>query len=132
MNSKETKFFMEVALKAKERSYYNEPVGAVLVKDSNIISVGWNGTLPGTNNICENGYAGIVHACQNLVAIAAKAGVSTNGATAYLTEAPCLPCALLLVQAGVKKVYYMGEPNFALNKMIEARVDVIKYLKGGN
>ena len=130
MNTKETKFFMEVAEKAKERSYCDIPVGGVLVKDSNIISVGWNGTLPGTYNFCDNNATNVVHACQNLVARAARAGVKTEGATLYITKEPCLPCALLLVQAGVKRVIHSGEPSFALGKMIEAGVEVVKYYDG--
>lgn len=118
---KEDAFFMDIAKTVSTRSHSdNRKVGAILVKDGNILALGWNGTLPGSNNLCEDEdnfeHSLVVHAIQNVVAMAAKSGFCTDGATLYTTFSPCLFCSLLIAQAGIKRVVYneMNVPSAIL------------------
>jgi len=85
-------------------------VGCVLVKDNNILSIGFNGTPVGWDNTCE-GEDGktlkeVLHAESNAIAKVAKSTQSTEGASAYITLSPCVDCAKLLIQAGIVEVFY--------------------------
>ena len=88
-------------------------VGALIVKDRMIISDGYNGTPSGFENICEdeNGVTKpyVLHAEANAITKVAKSGNSSLGATLYVTAAPCLECAKLIIQAGIKRVVYRDE-----------------------
>lgn len=96
-------------------------VGAVLVKDDRIISVGYNGMPSGGSNQCENSYKTIddksyfetrpevVHAEMNCIAFAARNGMATQDCSLVITHSPCFECCKLLLQAGVKAVYYDEE-----------------------
>jgi dCMP deaminase len=89
-----------------------EKVGAVIVRDGNILSYGYNGTLPGTDNTCENNNKtkkDVVHAEINAIAKCARSTVSTDGAELYCTLSPCEECAKLIVQSGIIAVYYTKE-----------------------
>lgn len=91
-------------------------VAAVLVKDDRIISVGYNGMPSGGSNQCEV-FEGtklitkpeVVHAEANVISFAAKNGVSTDGCTLISTHSPCFECAKLIIQSGIKEVYYETE-----------------------
>ncbi len=85
-------------------------VGALLVKDKMIISDGYNGTPSGFENICEDD-AGVtkpyvLHAEANAITKVAKSNNSSNGSTLYVTASPCLECAKLIIQSGIKRVVY--------------------------
>ena len=87
-------------------------VGAVIVKDGNIVSFGYNGTPSSMDNCCEDGNATIsevIHAEMNAILKAAKSGYSVNGATLYLTLSPCKECSKLILQSGIKRVLYLEE-----------------------
>lgn len=104
-------FYMDIARTVATRSHSdNRKIGAILVKDGNILALGWNGTLPGANNLCEDEdnfeHSLVIHAIQNVIARAAKSGFCTDGATLFTTLSPCLFCSLLLAQAGIKRVVY--------------------------
>lgn len=114
-------FYMEMAKLVSTRSHSSrKKVGAILVKDNNILALGWNGTLPGANNLCEDEdnfeHSLVIHAIQNVIARASKSGFSTDGATLYTTYSPCLFCALLTAQAGITRVVYdeMNVPSAIL------------------
>ena len=85
-------------------------VGALLVKDKMIISDGYNGTPSGFENVCEdeNNHTKpyVLHAEANAITKVAKSGNSSDGATMYVTSSPCLECAKLIIQAGIKRVVY--------------------------
>ena len=106
-------------------------VGAVLVKDENILSTGRNGTARGLPH-CSCGpeapCTATVHAEANAVAFAARRGGGTEGATLYATHAPCVRCAGLLINAGIVRVvfldYYRDEEGLAM--LMAARVLVEK------
>lgn len=85
-------------------------VGAILVKDKRIISTGYNGTLPGDSNCCEdeNGLTlpGVLHAEQNLLIKVSASHDSSIGSTMFITCAPCIECSKLIIMAGIKEIYF--------------------------
>jgi dCMP deaminase len=93
-------------------------VGAIVVKDDRIISIGYNGMPSGWDNTCENviGYdkgdpvlktkPEVLHAETNAIAKLAKSTESGDGATMFITHAPCIDCAKLVYQSGISSVYY--------------------------
>ena len=112
------KYFMKVAQLTAELSYaVRKKVGAVLVKDNRIISIGFNGTPKGWDNCCEDVLPDgslktksiVVHAEANALFWCAKTEIITDGATMYLTLSPCATCALGMVQSGIKRVVYLEE-----------------------
>lgn len=94
-----------------ENSYCKRrQVGALLVKDKTIISDGYNGTPSGFPNICEDDndttFPYVLHAEANAIAKVAQSNNSSDGATLYVTASPCIECAKLIIQAGIKRVVY--------------------------
>ena len=94
-----------------ENSYcVRRKVGALLVKDRMIISDGYNGTPTGFENICEDdeGHSKpyVLHAEANAITKVARSNNNSEGATLYITASPCLECAKLIIQAGIKRVVY--------------------------
>ncbi|MBO4813799.1 MAG: dCMP deaminase family protein [Muribaculaceae bacterium] len=94
-----------------ENSYCKRrQVGALLVKDKMIISDGYNGTPVGFENICEdendNTKAYVLHAEANAITKVAQSNNSSKGATLYVTTSPCIECAKLIIQAGIKRVVF--------------------------
>jgi len=94
-------------------------VGAIIVKDDRIISIGYNGMPSGWNNNCEFEFtneqtkitelvtkAEVLHAETNAIAKLAKSTESGDGATMFVTHAPCLDCAKLVYQSGISNVFY--------------------------
>ena len=110
------KYYIKVAQLCANNSYALKlKVGAVIVKDNQIISDGFNGTPCGFENRCEtkniNGELKtlpyVLHAESNAILKCAKYGKSTNGATLYITHSPCIECAKLIIQAGIVRVVYL-------------------------
>ena len=94
-----------------ENSYCNRrKVGALIVKDKMIISDGYNGTPAGFENVCEdeNGLTKpyVLHAEANAITKIACSSNSSKGATMYVTTSPCIECAKLIIQSGIKRVVY--------------------------
>ncbi len=94
-----------------ENSYcQRRKVGALIVKDKMIISDGYNGTPSGFPNVCEDAEgltkAYVLHAEANAITKIARSGNNSDGATLYVTDAPCIECAKLIIQAGIKRVIY--------------------------
>lgn len=97
-----------------ERSKCNrKKVGALIVKDNNIISYGWNGTPTGIDNCCEdengNTKQHVLHAEQNALMKLVRTTGNSDGSTMFVTLSPCSTCAVLIKQAGIKTVYYQEE-----------------------
>ena len=96
-----------------ENSYCKRrQVGALIVKDKMIISDGYNGTPSGFENICEEDGVTkpyVLHAEANAITKVAKSGNSSEGATLFVTASPCLECAKLIIQSGIKRVVYRDE-----------------------
>lgn len=94
-----------------ENSYcQRRKVGAILVKDSMIISDGFNGTPSGFENVCEDESGQtkpyVLHAEANAISKVARSNNSSDGSTLYVTASPCLECAKLIIQAGIKRVVF--------------------------
>jgi dCMP deaminase len=104
--------FINIAKETSTLSHcVRSKVGAVLVKDGNIISFGYNGTPAGMDNTCEKDdvtLPHVIHAEVNAVLKAAKCGNSVDGSTLYLTLSPCLDCSKLILQSGIKRVVYLN------------------------
>lgn len=115
-----------------ENSYCERrKVGALVVKDKMIISDGYNGTPSGFENICEDDHNTtkpyVLHAEANAITKLARSNNNSDGATLYVTASPCLECAKLIIQSGIKRVVY-GE-DYRLNDGIEllrrAKIEVL-------
>ncbi len=94
-----------------ENSYCERrKVGAIIVKNSMIISDGFNGTPSGFENVCED-EAGttkpyVLHAEANAITKVARSNNSSDGATLYITASPCMECSKLIIQAGIRRVVF--------------------------
>ena len=108
-------------------------VGALLVKDRMIISDGYNGTPSGFENVCEdeNGVTKpyVLHAEANAITKVAKSNNSSEGATLYVTDAPCMECAKLIIQAGIRRVVYNKDyrNTEGLELLERAGIEICKY-----
>ncbi|MDR1555428.1 MAG: dCMP deaminase family protein [Tannerellaceae bacterium] len=94
-----------------ENSYCKRrQVGALIVKDNRIISDGYNGTPSGFENVCEDENnvtkPYVLHAEANAITKVAASSNSSRDATIYVTSAPCIECAKLIIQAGIRRVVY--------------------------
>lgn len=93
-------------------------VGAIVVKDDRVISIGYNGMPKGWTNVCEDineegdlkTKPEVLHAESNAIAKLAKSNESGDGATLFVTHSPCIDCAKLIYQSGIQEVYY--EKNY--------------------
>ena len=103
--------YMRMARTWAENSYcQRRKVGALLVKDQMIISDGYNGTPSGFENVCEDENnvtkPYVLHAEANAITKLARSGNNSDGSTLYVTASPCIECAKLIIQAGIKRVVY--------------------------
>ena len=94
-----------------ENSYCKRrKVGALIVKEKMIISDGYNGTPAGFENICEDEdnhtFPYVLHAEANAITKVARSNNSSEGATLYVTSSPCIECAKLIIQAGIRRVVF--------------------------
>lgn len=135
-------YFMEMAvLTAKRSTCLRRNVGAVIVKDRHIVATGYNGAPRGLEHCgdreggCLRQQLGIpsgekhelcraLHAEQNAIIQAAKVGVSTEGATIYITLQPCVICAKMLVNAGITRIVHRGEYPDPLSQSILAEAGI--------
>ena len=111
--SKQTKLdlrYLRMARIWAENSYCKRrQVGALVVKDKMIISDGYNGTPSGFENICEENDITkpyVLHAEANAITKLARSSNNSDGSTLYVTASPCIECAKLIIQAGIKRVVY--------------------------
>jgi dCMP deaminase len=142
--------YMNLAINLAQRSHcVKAKVGAVIAKDTRIVSLGYNGPPAGTHNCDEvwpesgcprsqkGGCSLALHAEENAILYATKNKVDLEGATLYITLSPCLPCARMIFTTGIKKIFYLN--SYAAYKGITVDegvdfltkfgVDAVKYLK---
>ena len=128
------KHYLEMAAIWAKNSYCKRrKVGALIVKDKMIISDGFNGTPEGFENECEDssgitkGY--VLHAEANAITKVAKSGNNSLGATMYVTSSPCIECAKLIIQSGIKRVVYLDEyhSNEGIELLQRAKIDVVNF-----
>ncbi len=114
MNEKQEiidKRYLRMATIWSENSYCRRrKVGAIIVRNKMIISDGYNGTPAGFENICEDESgmtkSYVLHAEANAITKVARSNNSSDGATLYVTASPCLECAKLIIQAGIRRVVF--------------------------
>ena len=115
MKEKHLDAFMDTAYRFAELSTaVRAQVGAIIVKDRRIISIGYNGMPSGWDNCCEDQLDDgslktkpeVLHAESNAIAKLARSNESGDGASLFVTHAPCMECAKLIYQSGIKEVYY--------------------------
>lgn len=124
--------YMRMARIWAENSYCKRrQVGALIVKDKMIISDGYNGTPSGFDNVCEDEdgvtIPYVLHAEANAITKIARSNNSSDGATMYVTTSPCIECAKLIIQAGIKRLVY-GEKyrlEDGINLLKKAGIEVI-------
>jgi dCMP deaminase len=140
--------YMELAINLSRRSHcVKKQVGAVITKDTRIVSLGYNGPPAGTHNCDEQwpeegcprsergGCSLALHAEENAILYAAKNKVSLEGGTLYVTLSPCLSCARTIYTMGLKKVYYLNSyseykgmaNDEGIDFLIKFGVEVLKY-----
>lgn len=134
-------YFMDIAERVAQRSTCPRlAVGAVIVKQKRILATGYNGAPSGMEHCIDVGCLMVddhcvrtLHAEQNAIIQAAQFGVSTAGSEIYCTSSPCLSCAKMIINAGVKKVWFSeGYPDeTALRFLKEAGVAVEQIDTGG-
>ena len=103
--------YLRIARIWAENSYcLRRQVGALVVKDKMIISDGYNGTPSGFENVCEDENnvtkPYVLHAEANAITKLARSNNNSDGSTLYVTASPCIECAKLIIQAGIKRVVY--------------------------
>ncbi len=102
--------YLRMARIWSENSYcLRRQVGALVVKDKMIISDGYNGTPSGFENVCEEDGVTkpyVLHAEANAITKIARSGNNSEGATLYVTDSPCIECAKLIIQSGIRRVVF--------------------------
>ena len=117
---------------AKNSYCKRRQVGALIVKDRMIISDGYNGTPSGFENECEDedgqSKPYVLHAEANAITKVAKSNNSSEGATLYITASPCLDCAKLIIQSGIKRIVYADEYRMTegLDLLNKAGIEIVK------
>ncbi|MBR2298117.1 MAG: dCMP deaminase family protein [Bacteroidales bacterium] len=126
--------YLKMAQVWSENSYcVRRKVGALIVKDKMIISDGYNGTPAGFENVCENELGQtksyVLHAEANAITKVAKSNNSSEGATLYVTDAPCMECSKLIIQAGIRRVVYNKDyrNTDGLELLERAGIEICKY-----
>ncbi|MFH1320913.1 MAG: dCMP deaminase family protein [Bacteroidota bacterium] len=140
--------YMDLAINLAKRSHcIKMKVGAVIAKDTRIVSIGYNGPPAGTHNCdeewpeegCPRSMDGscslALHAEENAILYAAKNKVTLEGATVYITLSPCLPCSRMIFSTGITKVFYLDSyaeykglaKEEGLEFLKKFNVEVIKY-----
>ncbi len=131
------KRYMRMATIWAENSYcQRRKVGALIVKNKMIISDGYNGTPAGFENVCEDEHGltkpYVLHAEANAITKIARSNNSSEGATLYVTASPCIECAKLIIQAGIKRVVYAEKYRLedGINLLKRANIEVIHLNEG--
>ncbi len=124
--------YLRMARIWSENSYCRRRrVGALIVKDKMIISDGYNGTPSGFENICEDDdnltKPYVLHAEANAITKIARSHNNSEGATLYVTASPCIECAKLIIQAGIKRVVYSEQYRLddGIQLLKKANIDIL-------
>jgi dCMP deaminase len=124
--------YVDIVQRVAQESYcLRLNVGALIVKDGNIISFGYNGTPSGMPNVCEENdttFNYVLHAESNAITKACKSPISTEGSTMYCTHSCCIHCAKLIIQSGIKTFVYINDyrDKEGLDLLLLNNIKVIK------
>ena len=149
MKPKFQKLYNNIAHEVAKMSHARRlQVGAVIVKDDRVISMGYNGMPAGWDNNCESEETEfdlvtktrtgtgklttrpeVLHAESNAIAKLAKSSDSGSGADIFVTHAPCMECAKLIFQSGIRRVYYSSDyrDDSGIRFLKQSGVEVIKH-----
>jgi len=142
LKTKFIKYFMDIAQRTAELSSARRlQVGAIVVKDDRIISIGYNGMPAGWDNNCEHESIDVdkglilitkkevLHAETNAIAKLAKSSESGLGADLFVTHAPCMDCAKLIYQSGIKRVHYglAYRDDSGIEFLQRSNIEVVKH-----
>ena len=133
--------FMKIAKVMAERSTCRVPNGAILVRNNRIVASGYNGSPPGREHCIDVGCivdtlgrcSRTIHAEINVILMAARYGISTEGATLYCTTCPCPNCSKLLSNSGIVKVVYedlyhnLYTTNESISVLRKSNIEVVKF-----
>ncbi len=137
-------YFMQLVEIIKTRSTcVRRQVGAIVVKENRILTTGYNGAPSGCKHCeeigCVRQQLGIpsgqrhelcraLHAEQNAIIQAAKYGINIDGACIYVTTQPCVICAKMIINSGIKRIVYKGEypDELAMQLLDEANIEVVR------
>ena len=142
-------FLMLSKLAATRSTCLAFPVGAVIVKNKQVVATGYNGSPSGSAHCTTQGYcypglsscdasktlpSRAVHAEANAIAQAAKYGISTEGSSIYVTLEPCLSCLKLIISAGIKEIFYetsfnSGEKALVRDSFVNESLVTIKHVQ---
>jgi dCMP deaminase len=133
-------YFMQITLQVARRSTCpRAAVGAVIVRDKRILTTGYNGAPAGLPHCTEVGCLMVndhcvrtLHAEQNSIIQGALHGVDVSGSTIYVTHQPCLNCAKMIINAGIRRVVYAGDypDEIACGFFEQAGIEMVKYNGG--
>ena len=142
MKTKFKSAFMDTAERfAQLSSAKRLQVGAIIVKDNRIISIGYNGMPSGWDNVCEieqqSGWIGkkklvskpeVLHAEANAITKLAKSTNSSEGSTVYITASPCFECSKHIIQSGIKRVVFKDiyRKTESLSFLFQAGIEVVR------
>ena len=150
VNPHKSKYFdlyMDLAIRASEQSVATRrQVGAVIVTSAGVIAIGWNGTAPGFDNVCEYlidvadtrellplgmTKPEVIHAERNALDKLSRQGISPEGSILFVTTAPCIECAKSIAAVGIDKVVYLDTYKTAdgIDFLKKSGVDVQKSIK---
>lgn len=122
------KYFMSIAILGSIRSPCERlKVGCVLVNNNRLVSMGYNGFLPGSKHVSRvrnNHEQSTIHAEQNAISDAAARGVSVNDCVAYITHYPCINCFKILVASRIKKIIYLND--YKNDELVEKMIDDVE------
>jgi dCMP deaminase len=132
-------YFMQITLQVARRSTCpRAAVGAVIVREKRILTTGYNGSPQGLPHCTEVGCLMVnghcvrtLHAEQNAIIQGALHGVDVSGSTLYVTHQPCLNCAKMIINAGIRRVVYAGRyhDDIARGFLEEAGVEIFEHQK---
>ena len=138
MKEKHALMYMDIAETVAKQSYATRlKVGAVAVNDNRILSIGYNGTPPGWDNVCEHTVADgpvstlvtkpeVIHAEENCILKMARDGQAAKGSDLFITHNPCHICAKMIITAGIKKVWWRNHyrDDAGLDMLTKAKVEL--------
>lgn len=131
-SNKKDILYADLVSRIAQESYCERlQVGALIVKDGNIISFGYNGTLSGFPNVCEENNVTlptVLHAESNAITKACKSPISTEESTIYCTHSCCVECAKLIIQSGITRFVYLEDyrSSDGLNLLIKSKIEVVR------
>lgn len=133
-------YFMQITFEVAKRSTCpRAAVGAVIVREKRILTTGYNGSPTGLPHCTEAGCLMVnghcvrtLHAEQNAIIQGALHGVDVSASTMYVTHQPCLVCAKMAINAGIKRIVYAGQypDNIACGFLDEAGVELSRFERG--